>query len=535
MVDKIILELPADTVGGDIVVSTETRGRAETAAAQAEATAAGMVVSGTVTGDNLVLTKADSTTVVAGDVRGPKGNDGSNVLPTDEAIAQAITTPGSETQTQLNATFVGRKKYALGPDTAVRAFERNLNDGISADIVVLSDSTGYVTPGWVSMLAEWLGERFPSSQIGYRRWESGAWSPRTVASAGTGGRRAIHSPRHTRGATVLGSDIGWENSDLDVAMQMGFPAAIGGANGLLSLANRWTVAIDALNRPRITLAFTGETPFTLTASSPATITAGLPTWLRAVLDADNGSGASVCKFFESTDGVAWTQIGTDLTGIAGAFGTSPTDWLTMGSRIDAEGAITTYDVRIVDGAGKLLSPPLDEWLMITGSNPGESQLVGAPTIEIWNASISGGWTTNQLAVIDKMIPRSSNGLVIVAHGHNAGDAKPAQYAADYLNLVDAVEERMPAGGVLLMTQNPELVAGVNYARMAKAMDNRTGMVRHLAARRGLPVIDVFTAFHDVYGNELESVIPDGVHPNAEGNEFWCTVIAQSWADWAGRT
>ncbi len=33
MVDKIILELPADTVGGDILVSAETRERAEQAAA----------------------------------------------------------------------------------------------------------------------------------------------------------------------------------------------------------------------------------------------------------------------------------------------------------------------------------------------------------------------------------------------------------------------------------------------------------------------------------------------------------------------
>ncbi|MGK0740443.1 hypothetical protein ACSHWG_00940 [Leucobacter sp. Z1108] len=74
-------------------------------AAAAEATAAGMVVGGTVTGDDLVLTKADGGTVVAGNVRGPQGNDGSNVLPTAEAIAQAIADENSAARAQLNATI----------------------------------------------------------------------------------------------------------------------------------------------------------------------------------------------------------------------------------------------------------------------------------------------------------------------------------------------------------------------------------------------------------------------------------------------
>lgn len=72
------------------------------------------VVGGRVDGDNLVLSTNGGSEVVAGNVRGrqgDKGLDGANVLPTDEAVAQAITTQGSETQTQLNATFVGQDEF----------------------------------------------------------------------------------------------------------------------------------------------------------------------------------------------------------------------------------------------------------------------------------------------------------------------------------------------------------------------------------------------------------------------------------------
>jgi hypothetical protein len=76
MVDKIILELPADTVGGDIVVSTETRERAEQAAAASEAA-------------------RDQAQVYAANT----------VELQDTTFTALIADPESATRTQLNATF----------------------------------------------------------------------------------------------------------------------------------------------------------------------------------------------------------------------------------------------------------------------------------------------------------------------------------------------------------------------------------------------------------------------------------------------
>ena len=49
--------------------------------------------------------------IAAGDFQGQPGQDGSNVLPTDTAIKNAITTPGTETQVALSATYAPRGHY----------------------------------------------------------------------------------------------------------------------------------------------------------------------------------------------------------------------------------------------------------------------------------------------------------------------------------------------------------------------------------------------------------------------------------------
>ncbi|MDQ1053162.1 lysophospholipase L1-like esterase [Arthrobacter sp. SORGH_AS 212] len=88
------------------------RSAAQDAANQAAMAAADRVTAASVNGSGkLILTKGTGEQVDAGSVIGPqgvkgdKGADGANVLPTDMAIKQAITTPGTETQAALTATY----------------------------------------------------------------------------------------------------------------------------------------------------------------------------------------------------------------------------------------------------------------------------------------------------------------------------------------------------------------------------------------------------------------------------------------------
>lgn len=71
-----------------------------------------------------------------------------------------------------------------------------------------------------------------------------------------------------------------------------------------------------------------------TATSTVTIPAAdrSPLHLRATLDVDNGAGAYEVKFYTSTDGVTWTQLGTTITGTATTSIRSTTSIVEVGSR-----------------------------------------------------------------------------------------------------------------------------------------------------------------------------------------------------------
>jgi hypothetical protein len=96
--------------------SVAAKTAAQTAANSAASAANEVVTTAAVDGSGaLVLTKASGATVNAGNVKGatgaqgPKGDkglDGSNVLPTDDAIEQAILTAGTKTKAALTATYV---------------------------------------------------------------------------------------------------------------------------------------------------------------------------------------------------------------------------------------------------------------------------------------------------------------------------------------------------------------------------------------------------------------------------------------------
>ena len=91
------------------------------------------LVDAAVVGDDLIVEHLDGHTTNAGNVRGPLGNtgptgaDGSNVLPTDTAIANAVNTSGSDTNVALAGKYVSAftpESYGTcpGDGTDVTAF-----------------------------------------------------------------------------------------------------------------------------------------------------------------------------------------------------------------------------------------------------------------------------------------------------------------------------------------------------------------------------------------------------------------------------
>jgi hypothetical protein len=68
----------------------------------------------------------------------------------------------------------------------------------------------------------------------------------------------------------------------------------------------------------LNLSSNGTTIVTRTSTVSPTVADGATLWVRATLDADNGAAGNDVKFYTSTDGITWTQLGSTVT-TAGVF------------------------------------------------------------------------------------------------------------------------------------------------------------------------------------------------------------------------
>lgn len=104
-------------------------------------------------------------------------------------------------------------------------------------------------------------------------------------------------------------------------------------------------------------AYWTETGSTLksTLSTVATPAAdGAPLWVRVTLDVDNGAGGHDVKFYTSTDGVSWTQLGTTYTGSGTTSIFAGTQPVSLGGYATGAGALTAgkiYAAQVRNGIG----------------------------------------------------------------------------------------------------------------------------------------------------------------------------------------
>lgn len=155
--------------------------------------------------------------------------------------------------------------------------------------------------------------------------------------------------------------------------------------GLISgkfLQFKWSV--DGTAGTAVSKSSTAAVPF-------ADGTAG---WVRVVHDVDNGAAGNDVKFYTSTDGVNWTQLGTTVT-TAGttSHALSPNIPWRYNDNTQGTAAATTrntYWVEIRNGiAGPLITPPLiEDWDTLANVT-----VVGAPVLLLQNGSFAGQSTT----------------------------------------------------------------------------------------------------------------------------------------------
>lgn len=539
--------------------ATAAKDAAAASASAAGTAAAAVVTTAAVNGSGrLILTKANAETVDAGSVVGPagvkgdKGNDGANVLPTDDAIEAAITGAGTKTKAALSATYApasGSKNYAARNNVsgAFGGVTGALADGVSASLMVMGDSTGNDTGEWVDLVARDLGSLNPTCRVQMKTWDGATerLGPWNVIQAGSlGERHAIVPATLPRSLTTRSADITAPTGDLDIRVKVALddwtPAGLatlvaryGGAG-----ARSWTMSLNP-GGTRLQLDWSTDGTATFASAPPpnmALLADGVTKWVRMTLDVDNGAGGYTCTSYISDDGITWTQLGQNITaGVTSVYSGGTQEYEIGGRSTNAQPAPGKYyEVQIRDGIdGPIVNPqPIDSWTRRIASDAlAFNAFGGSPTLYVINGSHPGADLTylTDATRIKRLLPPMPGALVFLSCSHNDREYVGTEYAARSDTALTALRARIGnTAAFCVITQNPQLPP----IDLALAQNNSRRRRERLtwAARNALYSIDTYKAFLDDTRGPAALLKVDGIHPTVDQVNFNAQTGSRLWAD-----
>lgn len=447
-------------------------------------------------------------------------------------IGTQIATPGTPAAAALSATYAGRGDSFLS--TAHALNEGTNSFGISAT----GDSTTVQDTGWFRLLADEVAAEFPAFHHRYRKWNDTTQTfDAPIALTPEGTKRGVQIA-----ATGVGSEISGPNitGDIEIDVNLTHPSWASGVTQVV--AHKWTN--DSQRSWIFYLTSTGNPRFEwytdgVTSGGNKISTAAVPFangtngWIRVAFDVDNGAGGHDVKFYTSTDGVTWTQLGTTITtaGATSVFaGTSQYSWgYRGGARLSGNTII--HEIRIKNGLnGYAVVPILPELWNRTKVNA--PTIVGKPVVE-WimggkdGAGIGFDYvTTGYLVELNrarKMNLNVGQTVMFFNSSHNDGNLVGKAWYEKYTTWVNEASEEKPLATRIAITQNPRVGSlaanGADYGHRSR----RYAMMDLARKGLGIDVIDTYQAFIDD-GRPLTELVPDETHPSAAGYELEKTVI-----------
>jgi hypothetical protein len=149
----------------------------------------------------------------------------------------------------------------------------------------------------------------------------------------------------------------------------------------------WIFQVISTGALRLTYSADGTTLLTRTSTATISAADGSNLWVRFTLDVDNGAGSNETKFFTSTDGTNWTQLGATVTnaGTTSIFNT-PAVVRDNGGSTSKAGKLYRFQIfASIDGTDKRLD--VDTSVITAGSATSFTAVTGQ-TVTI-NRSASG--------------------------------------------------------------------------------------------------------------------------------------------------
>lgn len=444
----------------------------------------------------------------------------------------------------IGATEFGRGYLTLtGPVTPslFGGTKALLDAGLSATVMTVGDSTLGGTQRCIYRFAQWLATQYPNNTVNLRAWNivNLDWDAPTAIQSGSAGARRIVLTGATTSIITAPTTFNNITGDIDLRAKINpatwasvgtilakfaaggtrsyrFQLAAGGNVRKLSLD--WSVDGTAIIGPVI-------------SSVAVPFADGTPGWVRVTLQVDDGGGNRVIKFYTSTDGATWTQLGSTTTtaGVTSIFA-STSQPIEAGARSLGQSEQLTadfYAMEVRKGiGGPITCPTLPDSWAATNSNLIQAP-VGAPVIDIWNGSWSGATLgVNLVPNQVKMLPPINADAVIVCDSHNETSAA-YDYWASLDTLINYGISANLGASVGVTAQNPK-TAPTN-ARVIAAHARRCTQIAAYAAGRGYSLVDAYRAFNDSPLGLPALTDPDGTHPkDPEGNLLWRDVLTAIW-------
>lgn len=167
------------------------------------------------------------------------------------------------------------------------------------------------------------------------------------------------------GATATTPDhTSFAITDLDVRARLAMNNWTPGGFGIFLAAqwpnvagnNGWLLGISAAGNLQLNWTANGTTQLTRTSTIIPGFNAGTDHWVRATLDVDNGAAGHDVRFYTSTDGVTWTQLGATVTTAGTTSIFNSTDELAISKVLPFAGQVRKLEVR--NGiAGTIVADP----------------------------------------------------------------------------------------------------------------------------------------------------------------------------------
>jgi len=428
----------------------------------------------------------------------------------------------------------------------VRALGHRLLSGIEpACLLLQGDSTSNDSDEWFPLTMQWLASKFPAYTVAERIWMDATQSyseftvPYQTGSAGEAYATIPASANH--GLYAPNSTALQITGDIDIAIKLTMTnwseeTTRSLVSKLGDAPNRgWAFIMKTTRELGFWWSENGTDLIGPVYSTVApTVVNGTPIWLRVTLDVDNGAGGYDLKFYTSSNGNSWTQLGTTVVGGSTTSIHANTENLhlgnkTMGASSPWEGKIYAARVKNSINGAVVASPSLGQafpsgstFTDAEGNTWTKNSLTtvgnGSPEMLVLNASAPGqaiAYSTNatRFALQAAKEPQ----LTFINYSHNEGTT--VDYQSVYEGLCTQLLTKWPNVGVVCVTQNPEQAPAVNIVPHAQ----RNRRIATLAAKNNYGLIDAYRAFVETGNYSALVNASDGIHPTGAGSRFWKNV------------